>query len=333
MKKNIEIGHGNGGIMTHSLIKDLFLKHFGGDTEYRSQDSALLNINSENIAFTTDSFVVNPIFFKGGNIGKLAVCGTVNDLVVSGAMPKYLSCSFIIEEGLPIIELEAIVKSMAESAKEAGVKIVTGDTKVVEGGKVDKIYINTSGIGIFNKKTIKPISKGDKVIITGTLADHGTSILLSRENMDIGTDILSDCAPLSDMLMNIWNLFDGDIRIMKDPTRGGVATTLNEIVCEMDYDILIEETKLPIDIKTRSVCNILGLDPLYIANEGKAIIIVKSDIADDVICELKKHKYGQNSKVIGEVSNRMPGKVILKTPIGTTRIVDMLYSDQLPRIC
>jgi hydrogenase expression/formation protein HypE len=333
LEKYIELGHGNGGIMTHSLIRDLFMRYFNHGKPYRSEDSALLDLEgNQTIAFTTDSFVITPLFFNGGNIGKLAVCGTVNDLAVSGAEPKYLSCSFILEEGLPIVVLEEIVRAMADAAEEAGVVIVTGDTKVAERGKVDKIYINTSGIGIVKCKSLSTTA-GDQIIITGTLGDHGTSILLSRENLNIGTEIVSDCAPLSGMLLDIWARFAGHIKLMKDPTRGGLATTLNEILAYTDCGILIEENALPFAPQTRSVCNMLGLDPLYLANEGKAIIVTEGGFGSEIVSMLQKHPYGKNSAVIGTFSEATIGRVALKTVIGTIRLLDMLYSDPLPRIC
>lgn len=336
MENIITLAHGSGGSATLALIDNVFKKYFKNDILSAGDDSARLDIgNSRNIVFTTDSFVVTPIFFKGGNIGKLAVCGTVNDLATSGATPLYLSCGFIIEEGFSFEELEKIVESMAVTAEECGVKIVTGDTKVVQKGAVDKIFINTSGIGILpegvdisgrNAKT------GDKIIVSGTIGDHGSCILLERENMGFQAEIKSDCAPLAAMVQDMLKV-TRQLHVLRDPTRGGVATTLNEIAVQSNVTIQIYEEKLPVKREVQGVCELLGMEPLYMANEGKLLIFVPGDKAGDVLEALKKNNYGKDAAIIGEVINDSEAKVVLKALSGGTRIIKLLAGDQLPRIC
>lgn len=336
MSDIITLAHGSGGKLTHSLIGDLFHRYFQNPLLLKSGDAAVFDTDRGSMAFTTDSYVITPLFFKGGNIGKLAVCGTVNDLAVSGARPLFLSCGFIIEEGFEIAQLEEIVRSMAEAAKEAEVSIVTGDTKVVQRGGADKLFINTSGIGLVPEGislSSGRIEKGDKVILSGTLGDHGTSILLERENFQIHSGLSSDCAPLNGMLQEVVREFGDEIHVMRDPTRGGVATTLNEFSKERGLGIRIFEDKLPIKDQVRGVCEMLGLDPLYMANEGKVLLFAGGSCAGRVVESLKKHKYGRDAAVIGEVSELYPGKVFMSTVTGGNRIVDMLTGDQLPRIC
>lgn len=319
------------------MIHDIFLAEFNNEILSAGTDSAILNIPSENIAFTTDSFVIDPIFFPGGNIGKLAVCGTVNDLAVSGAEAKYLTCSLILEEGFSFEDLQKIIKSMAEAAREAGVKIVTGDTKVVNKGKCDKIFINTSGIGILDIR-YKEISfgtgiiPGDKIIVSGTLGDHGMAVLKAREDIKINAGMISDCAPLNGMIKNILDA-DCNIKFMRDATRGGLATVLNELVEGGKHGISVKEDTIPVNENVRGMCEIFGFDPLYVANEGKIVIIASAGSADSVINTLRNNKYGENAAIIGEVTENRKGKVILETSIGGKRVIDMLAGEQLPRIC
>lgn len=330
----MELYHGNGGIMSHQLIEEIFIRYFSNQP-YTAIDSAIIDLALEKdikkIAYTTDSYVIQPIFFKGGNIGKLAVSGTINDLAVSFAQPLYLSCGFIIEEGLPISELDEIVCSMAETAKACNVKIVTGDTKVVPRGQADKVYINTSGIGKVLVPERFPIQAGDRVLITGTIGDHGAAILLEREQLDFRCQIKSDCAPLSPMLGDLVKELDSHIKLMKDPTRGGVATTLNEIGLQSQKGIRIDEECLPINSNVRAICEMLGLDPLYLANEGKALIVVEAGYEEKALHLLKQFEIGKESKVIGEIIEEK--EVLMKLSIGTHKVLKMLYQDQLPRIC
>ncbi len=336
MENIITLAHGSGGSATLALIDNVFKKYFRNEILAAGDDSAKLEIgNSGNIVFTTDSFVVTPIFFKGGNIGKLAVCGTVNDLATSGATPLYLSCGFIIEEGFSIEELEKIVESMALTADECGVKIVTGDTKVVQKGAVDKIFINTSGIGVLPEGVNisgRNAKAGDKIIISGTIGDHGSCILLERENMGFQAEIKSDCAPLAGVVQDMLKI-TRQLHVLRDPTRGGVATTLNEIAAQSNVTVQIYEEKLPVKREVQGVCELLGMDPLYMANEGKLLIFVPGDQAGDVLEALKKNNYGRDAAIIGEVINDSEAKVVLKALSGGTRIIKLLAGDQLPRIC
>jgi hydrogenase expression/formation protein HypE len=333
----ILLNHGAGGKITHELISSLFVKYFDNNTLNEQTDSAILNIDSGLLAFTTDSYVVDPIFFPGGNIGKLAVCGTVNDLSVSGAKPVYLSCGFILEEGLLISELETIVKSMAEEAKKANVKIVTGDTKVVDKGKCDKIFINTSGIGLLdeNRKNIsfgKDIKVGDKIIINGTIGDHGTAILCARNSIEYTNAVLSDCAPLNDMISEALAVSD-KIRFMRDATRGGLATVLCELAEKNKFGIELSEDKIPVQESVHGLCEVFGFDPLYMANEGKVVMIAAKEDAEKIVKVLQKNTFGKNAAIIGEVMEENKGMVVVNTGIGGKRIVDMLAGEQLPRIC
>jgi hydrogenase expression/formation protein HypE len=337
MESNILLGHGSGGKLSHNLIKDLFVKYFDNPVLQQQTDSALLNINSTNIAFTTDSYIVDPIFFPGGNIGKLAVCGTVNDLAVSGAVPKYLSVSFIIEEGFSFKELETIVSSMVNEAKRAGILIVTGDTKVVNKGQCDKLFINTSGIGIIEEKyksigTGEKIKADDKIIINGTIADHGMAIMAARNFGSFRTDIKSDCACLNHLIKEILDT-NCQIRFMRDATRGGIATILCELTEKNNLGIEINESKVAINENVRGMCELLGFDPFYVANEGKIIVVAPDEDVDKIISVMKQNEFGKDSAVIGEVVDNHYGKAVLKTGIGGKRIIDMLADEQLPRIC
>ena len=336
-ENSVSLHHGSGGKRMQELIHDLFLNHFGNKTLSSLTDSAVLKIPSENIAFTTDSFVVDPIFFPGGNIGTLAICGTVNDLVVSGAEPLYISASFIIEEGFPMLQLEEIVGTMGKEAKRAGVKIVTGDTKVVNKGKCDRIFINTAGIGILKKEYIhishgKEIVPGDIIIVNGTIGDHGMTILNARESFTFSSGLKSDCASLNKLVHEVLELSSA-IRFMRDATRGGVASVLNELAVKCGMGVTIDELTLPVRKEVRGMCELLGFDPLYIANEGKIVFVVSKNKAGEVLSIMKNNKYGKNSAIIGEINMERPGKVILKTIAGGSRFIDLLNGDQLPRIC
>ncbi|MBU1680484.1 MAG: hydrogenase expression/formation protein HypE [Bacteroidetes bacterium] len=333
--KEILLAHGGGGTLSRKLLKDIFYSQFGNPHLLEEMDSALININSERIAFTTDSYVVNPIFFPGGSIGDLAINGTVNDLAVCGAIPKYISVGFILEEGLPLADLWEIVLSMKNAADIAGVQIVTGDTKVVDRGKGDKIFINTSGIGeIVKGVELNPVKckPGDKIIINGRIAEHGIAIMASREGLEFESEIESDTAALNKLIDGVLKS-SNQVRVMRDPTRGGVASTLNEIADKASVGIKIYENKIPIREDVNSACEILGLDPLYIANEGKAIIIVAEEDASKVLEKMRLNELGINSAIIGEVTEENSGMVIMETMIGTSRIVDMISGEQLPRIC
>jgi hydrogenase expression/formation protein HypE len=337
MAKTILLGHGSGGRLSHDLIKDLFVKYFSNDILDEQTDAAVLTIHSDKLSFTTDSFVVDPVFFPGGDIGKLAVAGTVNDVAVSGAKPLYLSTSFIIEEGFPVNDLETIVKSMADEAKKAGVMIVTGDTKVVNRGKCDKVFINTTGVGEIQQKHVhigtgKSIKTGDKIIINGTIADHGMCIMAAREELSFSTDITSDCACLNHLIKDALSVSD-QIRFMRDATRGGLATVLCELAERKNFGIEINEDTLPVNENVRGMCELLGFDPLYVANEGKVVIVVGKEDAEKVLKALKENELGQEAAIIGEVVDEHQGKAWLTTGIGGRRIIDMLAGEQLPRIC
>lgn len=334
MKELIKLEHGSGGKLTFELIKNVFLKNFNiKENEFSFEDSFTFETKSiKKIAFTTDSYVITPIFFRGGDIGKLAICGTINDLAVSGAIPYFISAAFIIEEGFEIDKLRVIIKSMEKVAKEAKVKIVCGDTKVVEKGKADGLFINTSGIGFFEKDlnfSYKNPKPGDLIIINGEIASHGIAILNDRHNLKIDFNIRSDVSPLNGIISNIREI-DG-VRCMKDLTRGGLAEGLIEISSVCGYGMEIEEDKIPISSAVRSACEIIGIDPLYVANEGKFIVIVSESKAKEVLSIMKKHKYGSKSSIIGRIIEDK--KVYLKTLSGMRRIITSLTGEQLPRIC
>ena len=327
----IEIGHGSGGKLTRDLINNLFLKYLSSNELSSLEDAAIVNLSNDKAAFTTDSYVIRPLFFPGGNIGKLSVCGTANDLAVSGAVPKYLSLSFIIEEGFSLDHLEEIVKSIAKEAENAGIKIVTGDTKVIEKGKCDGIYINTAGIGeVVKTLSVNDVSDGDVVIVTGTIGDHGTAIALARDDFDIDTKVESDCASLYGLLKPIFDI-DG-LKWMRDPTRGGTATVLVELSDATGLGIRIYEDKVPVREDVKFISDMLGYDPLYLANEGKAIVITSKEYADTFLEKLNNHTLGKNAAIIGEISSAFEG-LRIKTIIGGERPLDMLEEDQLPRIC
>lgn len=331
----ILLSHGSGGKLSFNLIKKLFLSNFNNPYLERLDDGAVLNIEGLKLAYTTDSYTVDPLFFKGGNIGELAVYGTVNDLAMCGATPKYLSCSFIIEEGFSLSLLEKIVLSMREASAVARVDIVTGDTKVVNRGAADKIFINTSGVGIVKEGVNISGSNakvGDVVMINGPIGSHGIAVLSEREGLKFETEIKSDTAPLSSLVADMLEV-SKDIHVLRDPTRGGLSTTLNEIALSSKVDIEISEGDIPIQEEVRAACEILGYDPLYLANEGKLVAFIPLEIAPDMLKKMKENKYGKESKIIGRVVKKSEGKVYLNTTIGGKRLVDMLSGEQLPRIC
>ncbi|MFH1005163.1 MAG: hydrogenase expression/formation protein HypE [Bacteroidota bacterium] len=337
MTKNILLNHGAGGKLTRNLINNLFFRYFKNEILEKATDSALLDIDSNLIAYTTDSYVVSPIFFPGGDIGKLAVCGTVNDLSVSGAKPLYLSCGFIIEEGFPFSDLETIVNSMAEESQKAGVIIVTGDTKVVDKGKCDKIFINTTGIGILNEKhrhisTGKNIKYGDVIIVNGTIGDHATAILCARNSIEYTSSVLSDCASLNGLIADVLKDTDS-VHFMRDATRGGLSTVLCELAENTNTGISINEDNIPVQESVKGLCEIFGFDPLYMANEGKVVLVVDKREAKKILHIIQQHQYGKNAAIIGEITDEHHKKVILETSIGSKRIIDMLTGEQLPRIC
>ena len=334
LEDKILLTHGSGGKLAHELVEKSFVKALANPLLAKLDDSAVFDLSGK-LAFTTDSHVVSPIFFPGGDIGKLAVCGTVNDLAMSGAKPLYLSLSFIIEEGFIQTELSKIVDSVREAAQEAGVKIVTGDTKVVNRGSADKLFINTAGIGIIPEgvnisgSNARP---GDKVILSGTIGDHGIAVLSQREELSFSTQLESDLAPLGGLVAEMLAA-SPNIHCLRDPTRGGLATTLNELAVQSKVGIRIEEEKMPVREEVLAACEMLGLDPLYIANEGKLVSIVPAEDANAVLKAMQGNRYGENAAIIGEVGAEHTGRVVMKTSLGTSRIIDMLVGDPLPRIC
>ena len=328
----IEIGHGSGGKLTRDLIEKVFLKYLSSDELKPLEDAATITLDQNlKTAVTTDSYVIRPLFFPGGDIGKLSVCGTVNDLVVSGAVPRYLTLGLILEEGFPVERLEQIIKSIGETANSAGVRIVTGDTKVVEKNKCDGVFINTTGVGeIVKPMPFNNVSAGDAIIVSGTVGDHGTAVAIVREEFKIDAAVKSDCAPLNDMLGPLFEM-EG-VKWMRDPTRGGVATVLVELSDTTGLGVRVFEESVPVREDVRFIQDMLGYDPLYLANEGKAVIITSSEIADKVVAVLRKHPLGINSSIIGHVSSEFKG-VKLQTAIGGERVLDMLEEEMLPRIC
>lgn len=331
----ILLDHGSGGKISHSLTLDIMLPAFDNPMLSKLNDGAILNIGGKKLAFSTDTYVVDPIFFPGGNIGELAIYGTVNDIAMCGGIPMYLSAGLVIEEGFLISDLEKIIKSMGAAAEKAGIKVVTGDTKVVPKGAADKIFINTSGIGLIPDNIDVGSDKalpGDKIILSGTIADHGITVLTQREGMTFTSSIKSDTAPLNGMVERIFNS-SRDVHVLRDPTRGGVGTSLNEIAEKSNCGIKIYENKIPVKNEVKGICELLGFDPLYIANEGKLIAFVASKDAEKVLSAIREDEFGKDASIIGEVVSGHPGKVFLETGIGGTRMVDMLTGDQLPRIC
>ena len=334
MKDKILLTHGSGGRLAHQLVAESFIKAFNNPLLVKLDDAAVFDLAGK-LAFTTDSYVVSPIFFPGGDIGKLAVCGTVNDLAMSGAKPLYLSLSFIIEEGLSQSDLNRVVASIQKSAREAEVEIVTGDTKVVNHGSADKLFINTAGVGIIPDGvgiSCGNARPGDKVILSGTLGDHGIAVLSQREGLSFTTRLESDCTPLAKLVAEMLAV-SSNIHCLRDPTRGGLATTLNELATQSKVGIRIEEDRIPVREEVIGASEMLGLDPLYIANEGKLVAIVSAGDADGILAGMRGNRYGKEAAIIGEVNGEHPGRVVMKTSLGTSRIIDMLVGDPLPRIC
>lgn len=353
-RDRILLAHGSGGRLSHELVERLFLRYFGNPTLLQLDDSAVVELPRTSallaesagshppfpalrLAFSTDSYVVNPIFFPGGDIGRLAVCGTVNDLSMSGARPLWLSAGFIIEEGLPLPDLDRVVASMADTAKLAGVQIVAGDTKVVDRGSADKLFINTAGVGLvppgvaISGDRARP---GDVVLLSGTIGDHGMTIMTQREGLQFDSPLHSDCAPLNDLVAGLLAALPaGTIHCLRDPTRGGLATTLNELAQRSGTGIEIDEGSIPVRETVRGACELLGLDPLYVANEGKLVAIVAADQARAALTACRAHQYGREAVLIGRVTDGPLGRVVLRTPLGARRLLGMLEGEQLPRIC
>ena len=334
-KDTVLLGHGSGGKLSAELVREIFLPALRNPVLARLDDQAVVSVNELRLAITTDSFVVKPLFFPGGDIGSLAVHGTINDLAMGGAKPLFLSAAFIIEEGLSIDELRRVVKSMHCAAAAAGVDVVTGDTKVVEKGKGDGLFINTTGIGLVGEGVDLSADRarpGDKVLLSGSIGEHGIAILAQREGLEFETTIESDSAALHRLVAEMLRVTNG-IRCMRDPTRGGVSSTLNEIAEQSHVGIELDERAIPIREEVRGACELLGLDPLYVANEGKLIAIVDPNDAQKVLEAMHRHELGTHAQIIGTVKKEDPGLVTMRTPLGTTRVVDMLAGDQLPRIC
>jgi hydrogenase expression/formation protein HypE len=346
----ILMSHGDGGLKSSELINNVISKHIKNDILGRFEDSAVIRLPGKKIAFTTDSFVISPIFFPGGDIGKLSICGTVNDLAASGAVPYFLSFSLILEEGFPIKDLEKIMKSVSDTINEINnsftgdqqekihnlqLKIVAGDTKVVEKGSADKIYINTAGIGLIDEEVnISPsrIETGDIIIVSGTIGDHGIAVLSKRKEFDFKTTLTSDCAPLSPLVASLITATK-NIHTIRDATRGGLARVLFELASVSKHDFEISSASIPVKRETRGICEFLGMDPLYVANEGKMVFFVSAEDAFSVLEAARKNKYGRDACIIGKVTKKGNGRVILNTEIGTKRLLDLYYSEQLPRIC
>jgi hydrogenase expression/formation protein HypE len=334
LKDKILLAHGSGGKLAHELVEKSLVKALANPLLNKLDDSAVFDFRGR-LAFTTDSYVVSPIFFPGGDIGKLAVCGTVNDLAMSGAKPLYLSLSFIIEEGLLLSELKKVVDSVRKSAKEAGVDVITGDTKVVHRGSADRLFINTAGVGVIAKgvnisgSNARP---GDRVILSGTIGDHGIAVVSQREELSFATTLESDCAPLGGLVTDMLKA-SPNIHCLRDPTRGGLATSLNELAKQSKVSIRIDEEKIPVGEEVLAACEMLGFDPLYVANEGKLVAIVPPRDAEKILKAMRRNRYGKDAVIIGEVGSDKPGRVVMKTALGASRIVDMLTGDLLPRIC
>ena len=340
MDTQVLLGHGSGGTMMKRIIDEVFFAAYAGEELMRGDDAAALPgpKEGERLAFSTDSFVVTPHFFPGGNIGKLAICGTVNDVATSGAVPKYLSCGFVLEEGYPIEDLKKICQTMAETAKEAGVHLVTGDTKVVNRGHGDGVFINTSGVGFIPEGVdlsgahCKP---GDKILVTGTLGDHGITIMSCRESLSFAAPVESDAAPLNHLIAEVLAAAP-DTRCFRDPTRGGLASTLNELAEQSQVDMLVKEADVPVKDAVSGACDMLGYDVMQVANEGKMVCVVPADQAKAALAAMHANKYGVDAAIVGEVVEMVPErgpKVYLETPLGSKRILDMLVGEQLPRIC
>lgn len=332
MDEIITLDYGSGGKKTSRLIENIIIPAMSNEMLAELGDGAILP-GGDNLVFSTDSFVVDPVFFPGGDIGKLSVCGTVNDIAMCGGEPKYLSCALIIEEGLAAGDLKRIIDSMSTAAEKAGVKVVTGDTKVVERGRGDKIYINTAGIGFLKYPGLSPknLKPGDRVVVSGTVGDHGTAVMLARSAMMRG-ELKSDCSALNGLAAAVLEACPG-IRVLRDPTRGGVATTLNEFIEGSELGIILDEQTIPVRGDVRAACDMLGLDPLYCANEGKLLAVVAPEETEKLLEVMHRTEHGENAAVIGEVSETYPGKLVMKTEFGGSRILQKLAGAQLPRIC
>jgi hydrogenase expression/formation protein HypE len=335
--ERIVMGHGSGGKMTHDLVARLFLSPLDNPILRAGDDSGVIEItNGSRLAISTDAHVVSPLFFPGGDIGRLAVCGTVNDVAMMGASPLYLTASFILEEGLEVSLLQKVVASMQTAALEAGVYIVAGDTKVVQKGNADGLFITTSGIGVIPQDVDicgGNATPGDVIILSGTIGDHGIAVLAARGELGFEADVQSDVAPLNHLVETILSVSPGSIHVLRDPTRGGLATTLNEIARQSQAGIVIHERDIPVRPAVAAVCEMLGFDPLYVANEGKLVAIVDHRIAGEALLAMRNSPYGKDAVIIGEVHETPPGRVLMKTTIGSTRVVDMLSGEMLPRIC
>ncbi|TRW97164.1 hydrogenase expression/formation protein HypE [Candidatus Methylobacter oryzae] len=332
----VDLSHGGGGRAMAQLIDELFIKHFDNDLLRQHNDQALFNVPAGRLAISTDSYVISPLFFPGGDIGSLAVHGTVNDVAMSGAKPLYLSAGFILEEGLPLADLEQIVISMADAAKRAGTPIVTGDTKVLERGKGDGVFINTTGVGIVPEGVAisgNRAQPGCAILVSGSIGDHGVAIMAGRENLQFETTIVSDSAALNGLVADMVAAAPADIHCLRDPTRGGLATALNELAQQSGVGIVIDETQVPIKSEVKAACEILGLDPLYVANEGKLVCICAADAAERLLAVMRQHPLGRDAAIIGEVIADDHHFVQMTTAFGGRRIVDWPVGEQLPRIC
>lgn len=336
-EERVTLAHGAGGKATHTLIEAVFLEAFRNPLLEQMDDAAQLQLKDGALALTTDSYVVSPLFFPGGNIGDLAVNGTVNDLAVSGAVPRYLTAGFILEEGFPIADLTRVVESMAAAAQAAGVQIVTGDTKVVQRGKADGCYINTAGVGELRGEpgtlSMAAVRPGDAVLVSGPIGEHGITIMLARGELDIDADLVSDTAAVHGLVAGLLDSVPGGVRAMRDATRGGVATVLNEVAVTANVGVVVEEDAVPVRPEVRGASELLGIDPLYVACEGRIVVIADGDRAADALAAMRGHPLGEQAAVIGRVTADPPGLVLLSTAFGGTRVLDMLVGDPLPRIC
>jgi hydrogenase expression/formation protein HypE len=331
----VTLAHGSGGKASRALVEGLFLEELGNPLLDPLGDSALLEVNGSRLAFTTDSYVVHPLEFPGGDIGELAVNGTVNDLAVAGARPIALSAGFVVEEGFEVARLRRLAASMAHAAERAGVPVATGDTKVVERGKADGLYVNTAGIGLVHEGArlgAANVRAGDRVLVSGTLGDHGMAVMIARGELQLEVELASDTAPVHELTASLLELGEA-VRWLRDPTRGGLATSLNELAQEAQLAVALEEAALPLRPGVVGACEILGIDPLYVANEGKLVAVVAPEAADDALTRLRAHELGAEAALVGEIRAEPPGLVLLDTAFGGSRIVDMLVGDPLPRIC
>jgi hydrogenase expression/formation protein HypE len=340
MDEQVTLAHGAGGKSSHVLVETLFLRELGNPLLEPLGDSAVLATGSNGaaprLAFTTDSFVVKPYVFPGGDIGELAVNGTVNDLAMAGARPRWLSAGFILEEGLPTDDLRGVVESMAHAAREAGVVVATGDTKVVERGKADGLYVSTTGVGVVEHDlNLSPASirPADRVLVSGTIGDHGMAIMVARGELELEVELQSDTAPLHELVGALLEACGGGLRCLRDPTRGGLATVVNEMALAAEVAVVLDEGAVPVRPEVNGACEILGIDPLYVANEGKLVAVVAPESADDALESLRGNELGRDAAVVGEVRDDPPGMVLLETAFGGSRVVDMLAGDPLPRIC